>query len=62
MITEMKSLARATAWAVRAERASGGRVKTRLERIARSWAKLAEMAHADEAQARGRRDRPQILS
>jgi hypothetical protein len=52
MITAMKSQARAAEWAARAERAAGGRFKTRLERIARSWAKLAEMAEAEEAEAR----------
>ncbi len=58
MITAMKSHAKAAEWAARAERAPGGRFKTRLERIARSWAKIAEMAESEEAEARRHPQQP----
>jgi len=53
MITAAKSFARAREWMARADRAPLGRFKQRLERIARSWAKLAVMA--EDAEAAGRR-------
>jgi hypothetical protein len=52
MTSSVKSLARAQEWMARAERAAPGRFKDRLERIARAWAELAEMAKADEAPSR----------